>query len=204
MYHVHGSLLPKYRGGSHPMGHPEGEKTTGVTIIDGFRMGHGDVLTSGGVLAKDETGGSLHDKLAQLGAEALLEALDALVQGQITPQPQDDSQATLAPKLTKELGRIQWEKPAENLERLVRAMNPWPLAYCTHRGMSLRVWRAVAEAAEHEALPGTVLRVDPERGIGVACGEGILYLTAVNSRPKDPYRQGLYQRLRDYPGGGSG
>lgn len=195
---VHGSLLPKYRGAA-PIQWAilEGEKTTGVTIMQmDSGWDTGDVLYQREVfLAKDETGGSLHDKLAQLGAEALLEALDALVQGQITPQPQDDSQATLAPKLTKELGRIQWEKPAENLERLVRAMNPWPLAYCTHRGQSLRVWRAVAEAAEHEALPGTVLRVDPERGIGVACGEGILYLTAV----QPPARKIL--TARDYING---
>ena len=103
------------------------------------------------------------DKLAQLGAEALLEALDALVQGQITPQPQDDSQATLAPKLTRRVGTNQWEKPAENLERLV-LYEPLAPGLLYPPGQSLRVWRAVAEAAEHEALPGTVLRVDPERG----------------------------------------
>lgn len=196
---VHASLLPKYRGAA-PIQWAiiNGEQTTGVTIM---RMDSGwdtgDILLQRELtLAEGETGGTLHDRLKALGATVLIEALTGLARGEITPMPQEHHLATQAPKLTKKSGRIQWEKTADEVERLIRAMNPWPLAYCTHRGQPLRVWRGLADANGAKAPPGTVLSVKPQHGIGVACGWGLIWLQEV--QPQGRRRMGALDYVNGY------
>ncbi len=129
---VHGSLLPKYRGASCVQAAIlDGEEKSGVTIM---KMDKG--LDTGPILARaeiriadDETGGSLYEKLARLGGEILPGTLIAYAGGEIRPAPQDDSKASYAGILKKEDGRIDWSKPAEEIERFVRAMRPWPGAF---------------------------------------------------------------------------
>ena len=126
---LHASLLPKHRGAS-PIQSAiaAGDKTSGVTLM---KMDSG--LDTGPIIAQtklniatDETGDSLHDKLARLSAKTLLQYLPGYLTGKLTPQPQAENQATYAPKLTRQSGRIDWRKPAEEIERLVRAYYPWP------------------------------------------------------------------------------
>ena len=126
---LHASLLPKHRGAS-PIQSAiaAGDKTSGVTLM---KMDSG--LDTGPIIAQtklniatDETGESLHDKLARLSAKTLLQYLPGYLTGKLTPQPQAENQATYAPKLTRQSGRIDWRKPAEEIERLVRAYYPWP------------------------------------------------------------------------------
>ncbi|MCK9221402.1 MAG: methionyl-tRNA formyltransferase [Limnochordia bacterium] len=196
---VHASLLPKYRGAA-PIQWAilKGETTTGVTVMQmDTGWDTGDILMQREiVLSPEETGGTLHDRLAALGATALIEALAGLAKGDLTPRPQNDQLATVAPKLTKERGRIQWDRPADEIERLVRAMNPWPLAYCTHRDLRLRVWRAGVDATSHRAQPGAVLRIDPQKGIAVACGYAMVWLEEV--QPQARRRMGAQDYVNGY------
>jgi len=175
---VHASLLPKYRGaGPIQWAIVNGETTTGVTIM---RIDAG--LDTGPMLLKaetaigaDETAIVLGRRLSVMGADLLVEALDALAAGRAVPQPQDNSQATHAPMLKKEDGLIDWSRPALQIHNQVRGMQPWPGAYSSFRGGALHVWRArPTEGAGHP--PGTLLRIKP---LLVACGVGALELIDV-------------------------
>jgi len=176
---VHASLLPRLRGAA-PIAWAilAGESETGVTTI---RMDPG--LDTGPILmqksitiAPDETAGTLHDQLARLGAEALVETLQGLEQGTIRPRSQDHGQATSAPMLKKEQGRLDWNKSAVELERQVRAFDPWPGSFFTWRGKTIKVWKADVVSASGEA--GKVLAADKE-GITVACREAALRITGL-------------------------
>ena len=175
---VHASLLPKYRG-ARPIQWAivNGETSTGVTIM---RIDAG--LDTGPMLLKaetaigdDETAIDLGRRLSVMGADLLVEALDALAAGRVVPQPQDNSQATYAPMLKKEDGRIDWRRSAVQIHNQVRGMQPWPGAYSIFRGGSLHIWCArPTEAAGHP--PGTLLRIKP---LLVACRVGALELIEV-------------------------
>jgi methionyl-tRNA formyltransferase len=131
-------------------------------------------------IATDETGGSLHDRLARLGAEALLDCIDQLLDGSLPdPLPQDDRLATYAHKLDKAEAQIDWTRPAEEIERLVRAFNPWPVAWFELQGERLRVWAAEA-IGRGRALgtPGHVMAAD-DAGIDICAGSGGLRLHEV-------------------------
>lgn len=178
---VHASLLPRWRGAA-PIQRAilVGDTETGICIM---RMETG--LDTGPVYARascpiprEITGGELHDRLAVLGAETLRETLPALFAGALVPEPQDDTQATYAPKLEKAEAELDWSRPALELERRVLAFNPHPIAQTQMDGQSLRIWRARAEAMSITAPPGTVLREGPT-GIVVATGAGALHLTEV-------------------------
>ncbi len=178
---VHASLLPRWRGAA-PIQRAilAGDAETGVCIM---RMEAG--LDTGPVYARAScpiprgtTGGELHDRLAVLGAETLRTVLPDLLLGRLTPEPQDDTRATYAPKLEKAEAELDWARPALELERRVLAFNPHPVAQTHVDGRSLRIWRARAEAKPVAALPGTVLREGPA-GIVVATGAGVLRLTEV-------------------------
>ena len=122
-------------------------------------------------IAADETGQSLHDKLAHLGAELLIETLPKYLSGMIQPQAQDESQASYAPRIKKEAGRIDWTQPALAIERLIRAFNPWPGAFTNWRGRQLKI-----HAARHgpgRARPGQVIVQDGRIAIGA--GAGLVY-----------------------------
>lgn len=142
---IHASLLPKYRGAA-PIQWSilDGEKETGVTIQQmNEGIDTGDILSSVTVpIAPDETGDSLFDKLMRTGAELLVETLPRIESGEITPLKQDESHATYAKRLTKEIGNIDWREPAQVIERKIRGLNSWPSAYTMLRDKPIKIWSA--------------------------------------------------------------
>jgi methionyl-tRNA formyltransferase len=180
---IHASLLPRWRGAA-PIQRAilAGDVETGVTIM---QMDEG--LDTGPVLleratpiGERETAASLHDRLARLGASALLEALESISAGTAKPRPQPDEGATYAAKIRKEEARIDWSQSAAYIDRQVRAFNPWPVAETQWNGQQLRVWEAwpLGPSESREGAPGAVLRASSQ-GIDVATGEGVLRLTRV-------------------------
>ena len=177
---VHPSLLPRYRGAAPiPWAMANGDRVTGVTIIHmAKRMDAGDIILQERVnIEPEDTGGALHDKLAAVGAALLAKAVDAIAQGRAARMPQAESDATYAPKLTKEDGRMDWTKPATELHNRVRAFNPWPCCHCAIPGRgALRVLKTAVEAAVGQ--PGEVLDVTGA-GPVIAAGSGSLRLLEV-------------------------
>ncbi len=178
---IHASLLPKYRGVS-PISEAilQGDSETGVTImLLDAGVDTGPILHSRAIpIAGDETTGSLTDKLAVLGAEALVETIPLWVQGKITPQSQDEQKASHTHMLHKEDGEISWNRPAAVLAREVRAYNPWPSAYTYWHGRLLKLLSARAETLEPgaEVAPGTVsLRKEAgHQVLAIVTGSGLL------------------------------
>lgn len=177
---IHASLLPRWRGAA-PIQRAvlAGDGATGVTI-----MFIEPRLDAGPMLLKKtcpigplETAGELHDRLSRLGAGALMETLPALESGTMQPEIQDESLVTYAAKLDKEEAPLDWSKPAIDLERQVRAFNPWPVAETEYRGQKLRIWLAQALDETTTAAPGTVLVRD--KTLDVATGRGVLRLAEV-------------------------
>ena len=183
---VHGSLLPAYRGAA-PVQWAiiRGEAEVGVTIMQmNEGMDTGDMLLQARLLADpQETAGSLMPKLAELGGAALLRTIAGLKDGSIAPTPQDHQQATMAPMLTKEDGRLDWRKSAEELHCLVRGLDPWPSAYTFLDGARLRLFAPEVVFQESNVPPGTVLRADT-RGLLVACGRHCLNLREIQPEGK--------------------
>lgn len=176
-WNIHASLLPRHRGAA-PIQWSilSGDEVTGVTLM---QIDEG--LDSGPMLLKqtlpiadDDTAGTLHDKLARVGAEVLLTGLAKLREGTLTPTPQDSSLVTLAPLLKKDDGRIAWSEPRKQVALRIRAMDPWPGAFTTLDGEALKLWRPMmVEVACDGIAPGTV--VDSHAGLlVVACGDGAL------------------------------
>lgn len=183
---VHASLLPKYRGAS-PIQWAviNGEKVTGVTIMRmDTGIDTGDMIAKREVaLAEDETGGSLFDKLSGVGAKLCVEAMKAIEEGSATYTPQNDEEATHTTMIGKELGLIDWTKPAEEIERLVRGLNPWPSAYTHLDGKTLKVWKAEVVSGFVEQEPGCIVEVTKD-AIRVQTGRGILALTEIQLEGK--------------------
>lgn len=176
---VHGSLLPRWRGAA-PIHRAiqAGDKETGATIMlmdEGLDTGPMLYKVSTPITA-DDTGGSLYQRVAQQGAEALVEVLDNLEHYIAQQVSQDDSQATYAHKLTKAEGALDWQKSAQELARQVRAFNPWPVAWAQLKNNTLRVW--AAEANNQEGTPGEIISAS-EAGIEVACAQGSLLITSL-------------------------
>lgn len=184
---IHASLLPKYRGAA-PIQQAviDGEKESGVTIMKmGTGLDTGDMISKMVVpITAQETGGSLFDKLAQVGADLLIQTLPAIFDGTATykAQPQE-SPTPYAGMITKEMGRLDFTKSAPELERLVRGMNPWPSAYTRLNGKTLKVWCSEAVEGTVKEAPGTILKTD-KKGIYVACSNGILILKEVQLEGK--------------------
>lgn len=180
---VHASLLPKYRGaGPIQWAIANGETETGITIMQvSAPMDAGDILLQKAVpIAATDTGGSLHDKLARLGAEALREAIELLKVGRLTPRQQHEAEVTHAPLIQKDDGRVDWHLAAAVIERRVRAFNPWPSAYTTLNGKLLKILAAQVEHSlrPSQATPGTIIEVTPV-SVSVATGNGVLTLREV-------------------------
>ncbi len=188
---MHGSLLPKYRGAA-PINWAimNGEKTTGVTAIKlNPKMDAGDIIAQKEInIADDDTSISLRAKMADLSGELLLDVLDSIEQKEFTLTKQNEAQVTLAPKLTKELGVIEWQKGAQEIYRLVCALLPWPTAYTRYSGKLLKILEAEISVADcGKFKPGEVMNITPE-GMDVATGQGALRLLRVHlesSKPMD-------------------
>ena len=183
---VHASLLPKYRGAA-PIQWAviNGDEVTGVTIM---RMNEGidtgDMIAKKTVrLAEDETGGSLFDKLAQVGAQLCVETMEMIEAGKVEYIPQNNEEATHTSMIRKELGLIDWNRPAVEIERLIRGLNPWPSAYTQLSGKTFKIWKAKVVSDENTYEPGCICRIDKE-GMYVQTGEGILLLTEVQMEGK--------------------
>lgn len=174
---VHASLLPKYRGAS-PIQWAviDGETESGVTtMMMASGVDTGDILLQERVpLSKKETGGSLFDKLSVIGAKLLAETLKGLEEGTVERTPQEHEKATHTKKIEKTLGELNFQKSANELECLIRGLNPWPSAYTQFRGKTLKIWDAdvvVGEFAEFE--PGQIVYAD-KKGFTVKCGKNAL------------------------------
>ncbi len=173
----HASLLPRWRGAAPIQRAIEaGDAESGVTVM---QMEAG--LDTGPMLLKvhtpiapDDTGGSLHDRLAALGSNAVVEAVSALEAGTLAGEIQDDSLATYAHKLNKDEARIDWTRPAVELERRVRAFHPWPICHSTLDGAAVKIH--AAEPGTGHGVPSQIIDAD-KNGLDVACGEGSLRLT---------------------------
>ncbi|MBI0386935.1 methionyl-tRNA formyltransferase [Thermoactinomyces sp. CICC 24227] len=185
---VHASLLPKYRGGA-PIHHAiiNGEKETGVTIMYMVKaLDAGDMLLQRAIpITSGDNVGTMHDKLANLGAELLKEVLPSILDGTVQAVPQDDEQATFAPNITREDEKIDWERTAQELDCQIRGLCPWPVAYTLWKGKPFKIWKASVVNEETQGEPGTVIRLDAD-GIVVATGKGLLRLTEVQPSGKKP------------------
>lgn len=176
---IHASLLPRWRGAA-PIQRAllAGDATTGITIMQmdaGLDTGP-MLLREALAIAPDETGGTLHDKLAALGARLIVRALDALARGALAAIPQPPEGVTYAAKIDKREARVDWTRTAGEIERAVRAFDPVPGAVSSLRGQDVKLWRARVVAGS--GAPGTVLAAT-DAGIVVACGEGALRLESL-------------------------
>ncbi len=206
---VHASLLPKYRGAA-PIQWAviNGEPVTGVTTMrmdEGLDTGD-IILTEEVILDPDETGGSLFDRLSVVGARLCVRTLAAIGDGTAVYTPQDPAQATKVGMIRKDLGRLDFRRPAAELERLVRGLDPWPSAYTEWNGKTLKIWKAAVREDESGAgaspedgtgaAPGTVVEVT-EEAFAVQTGEGLLVLLEV--QPEGKKRMPCDAFLRGYP-----
>lgn len=185
---IHASLLPRWRGAAPiPRAILAGDDVTGVTIMQMDEgLDTGDMLLQKTTrIGPRDTGGSLHDRLADLGAAALMEALPAMASGALRPVKQDSRGATYAHKVDKAEAALDWSIPAVQLDRQVRAFNPWPVAETLHKGVKLRVWEAEAVPGEHDVAPGHLIVYGPN-GIDVATGDGALRLLRVQVPGRRP------------------
>ena len=182
---VHGSILPRWRGAA-PIQRAiaAGDKESGVTIM---QMDAG--LDTGDMLIKaycpintTDTSSDLHDRLIEVGQPALVEAVNAIAEGTLNPEKQDDDLANYAHKMSKEEAQINWSNSASELHNLIRAFNPWPVATSEFDDLTIRVWEATVADEDARIVsdqkPGTLLKADKE-GLDIACQKGILRVTKV-------------------------
>jgi methionyl-tRNA formyltransferase len=186
---IHGSLLPRWRGAA-PIHRAllAGDAETGVTIMqldEGLDTGP-LLLERRRAIGQDDNAGDLHDALAELGAVALIEAIEGLQSGTVLPRPQPAEGVSYAAKIEKSEARIDWTAGVQQLDRQIRAFNPWPVAETTFAGESLRLLRArVADPAARAAAPGTLLGLADD-GLHVACGSGVLAVRELQRAGKRP------------------
>lgn len=209
---IHASLLPKYRGAA-PIQWAiiNGDRLTGITIMQMDKgVDTGDMLMKTEVtIDPKETGDSLHDKLAGAGAKLIVEALSRIESGDVTPVRQNEAESSHVGMLHKSMGRIDWKKNAETLDRLIRGLISWPGAATVYRGKTLKIWEeeAVREeelrgkneaayAGSGSAEPGTVILVERD-AFYVQTGEGVLRISAV--QPEGKKRMAVKDFLLGYP-----
>ncbi|WP_417643190.1 methionyl-tRNA formyltransferase [Enterobacter kobei] len=183
---VHGSLLPRWRGAA-PIQRAlwAGDTETGVTIMQmDVGLDTGDMLYKLVCPITDEdTSATLYDKLAGLGPAGLIETLAQLANGTAQPQVQDEAQVTYAEKLSKEEARVDWSLSAAQLERCIRAFNPWPMSWLEIDGQPLKIWKASVIDTGTTAEPGTIVDAT-KQGIQVATGDGILNVESLQPAGK--------------------
>lgn len=207
---IHASLLPRWRGAAPIQRAIEaGDAETGVAIMEMERgLDTGPVLLEKKIpILPQDTGGSLHDKLAELGAQAIVEAVNGIAEGKLKAVPQPEQGVTYARKLEKSEAGIDWQQPAREIERRVRAFNPWPVCHADLDGERIRVWAATAlphdtvfsGAASSGGEPGEVLAATSE-GIDVATGDGVLRITRLQPPGKRQMPAGDFLNSRDPSG----
>ena len=177
---VHASLLPKYRGAS-PIHAAllNGDTMSGITIIHmDAGIDTGDmILSKEFAIQADERFPQLHDKMAELGADALLEALQLLEYGIATRTPQESALSSYAPMLQKADAIINWQWPTQRLVNQTRALDPWPGLQTMYDGKTLKIWRLEAATCEAVGMPGTVLAVDSTHGVLIKTGDSAVWAT---------------------------
>ncbi|MFA5825207.1 MAG: methionyl-tRNA formyltransferase [Gallionellaceae bacterium] len=200
---IHASLLPRWRGAA-PIQRAilAGDTETGITIMQmDVGLDTGDMLLKKSCpIGQKDTADTLHDKLAELGADAISEALDLLEQGKLNAVPQDNQLATYAAKLTKDEAQLDWTRAAAELERMVRGYNPFPGASSFINDTQIRIWQAsLSEGMSGE--PGEILAVD-KNTLVVACGNGALSLEVMQrpnakALPAAQFLQGFHLKAGD-------
>jgi methionyl-tRNA formyltransferase len=196
---LHPSLLPRYRGAAPiPRAIAAGDTETGVTVLHMSEdLDAGDIILQRRVpIRADDTSATLEPRLAREGAALLVEALGLLESTRAPRQPQDPSRVTLAPRLTQEEALIRWNNSADTIVNLVRAFDPWPVAYTLRDGAPLKIWRAMARPIGGQGLPGTVLEAEGDRLVVVA-GDGAVELLEV--QPASGRRMPAADYLRGHP-----
>jgi methionyl-tRNA formyltransferase len=177
---VHASLLPRWRGAS-PIQQAilHGDVETGVTIMQmDVGMDTGDMLSREACFIDQNSAGQLHDRLAQLAVTPLLSTLDAIASHQTKPVTQENKAATYAPKITKDDAAISWQKPAIEIERHIRAFNPWPITYTHIADTTLRIFSAKVIKQNTQKPPGTILSIDKD-GLLIATGKDALLVDSI-------------------------
>ncbi len=183
---VHGSLLPKYRGAA-PIQWAiiDGEKETGVTTMKmDAGIDTGDMIDKTVVsIAKEETTQTLYDKLMRVGASLLLETMEKLEKGTAVFTKQNEDDSTYAKILKKEMGNIDFSMPAEKIERLIRGLNPWPAAYTSYQGRTLKIWKAFVKEEQAEGEFGEIIEVAKD-SFSVKTGKNLLCVTELQMEGK--------------------
>ena len=189
---VHGSILPRWRGAA-PIQRAlwAGDKETGITILQmDLGLDTGDMLLKTQLtIEDDDTSGSLYDKLALQGPDALIQALAGLANGKLKAEKQDETLANYAKKLSKEEAELDWNKSALQLWREIRAFNPWPISHFSHNDASIKVRQAKVSESISDAPAGTIISAD-KNGIEIATGEGVLSLQNMQLPGKKPLSVG--------------
>jgi methionyl-tRNA formyltransferase len=200
---IHASLLPRWRGAA-PIQRAilAGDRETGITIMQMDEgMDTGDILLCHVcVIETNETTQTLHDKLAELGANSILEAMHLLQENRLTPIKQDNGAASYAAKLSKSEAKIDWRQDARQIEHAVRAYNPFPVCHARLKGVLIKVWQA-GLCADKRGDPGRVIEMN-KRGITVACGKGALRLEVLQrpggkAQPAEKFLQGMTVEVGD-------
>lgn len=183
---IHPSLLPKYRGSS-PIQAAilNNDQQTGVTImLMDLGLDSGDILAQKQIdILPEDNAGTMHDKLAKQGAELLIETLPDYLAGKITPQPQDNKQASLTKKINKNDGRINWQKTADQIRRQIRAMTPWPSAWTIFDNQLIKIAAANVKPFAGSRAPGTAIEVN--KNLAVVCGQGMIVVNKIKRQGKD-------------------
>ncbi|MCL2571490.1 MAG: methionyl-tRNA formyltransferase [Defluviitaleaceae bacterium] len=184
---VHASLLPKYRGAS-PIHSAikNGDTVTGITIMYmDVGIDTGDMILHRELtIDPDERTPSLHDRMAELGGECIIEAIAMFEAGTATRMPQDDSISSYAPMIKKTDGHIRWDWPTDRIVNLIRAFDPWPGAYSLYKNDVIKIWRLEKVGMIEDAVPGMVLAVDAGRGFLVKTGDGGAWIAEVQAAGK--------------------
>ncbi|MGL5753198.1 MAG: methionyl-tRNA formyltransferase [Paraclostridium sp.] len=183
---VHVSLLPKYRGAA-PINWViiNGEEKTGVTTMYmDAGLDTGDMILKREVPLTDEiTAGELHDKMMFIGADVLKETIELIAKGEAPREKQNNDETCYAPMMDKALGNIDWSKPAKDIHNLIRGINPWPSAYTTYEGQTMKVWKTIVLDRTSTETPGTILSVSKE-GIEVSTKDNVLLVKEIQMSGK--------------------
>ena len=182
---IHASLLPRWRGAA-PIARAiiEGDDVTGITIMHMAEgLDTGDMIISKSIEIGNKNAAQLHDELARVGAELIVRAMEQIETGTAPRIVQDEKFATYAPMISKSDGRLDFEKTPEELERLVRGVDPWPGAYTVYNGEIMKVWKAFPVDQESAAQAGTITSVSDE-GIEISAGGKILLITEIQTSGK--------------------